>query len=193
MQSAAHQNHNVAGERLNQLSRRQFLRGAGACIAMPMLASSSSARLLGLDAKAGKALAATATGAPLRSAFIFFPNGAIPAAWWPKTESKDFALSRTLQPLEKTKAYVQVLGGLNQRSAEAGPDGGGDHARGNATFLTGVRLNKSATMVRAGESIDQAMAKQVGHLTRFPSLELTCDPSRNTGNCDSGYSCAYQY
>jgi hypothetical protein len=47
--------------------------------------------------------------------------------------------------------------------------------------------------VRAGLSIDQAIARHVGHLTRFPSLELTCDPVRNTGNCDSGYSCAYQY
>ena len=37
------------------------------------------------------------------------------------------------------------------------------------------------------------MANQVGHLTRFPSLELTCDAVRKSGNCDSGYSCAYQY
>ena len=36
-------------------------------------------------------------------------------------------------------------------------------------------------------------AKQVGHLTRFPSLELTCDAVRKSGNCDSGYSCAYQF
>ncbi len=114
-------------------------------------------------------------------------------AWWPKAEGKDFSFSRTLQPLEKSKQHIQIMGGLNQRAAEAGPDGGGDHARGNATFLTGVRLNKSATAIRAGISIDQAMAKQVGHLTRFPSLELTCDPVHNTGNCDSGYSCAYQY
>jgi hypothetical protein len=175
------------------VSRRQFLRGAGACIALPMLTSDGVSRLLADDAPAGKALAATATGAPLRAAFICFPNGAIPAAWWPKSEGKEFALSRTLQPLEKCKDQVQVLAGLNQRSAEPGPDGAGDHARGNATFLTGVRLNKSATSVRAGVSIDQALAKQVGHLTRFPSLELTCDPVRNTGNCDSGYSCAYQY
>jgi hypothetical protein len=37
------------------------------------------------------------------------------------------------------------------------------------------------------------MANQIGHLTRFPSLELTCETSRPTGNCDSGYSCAYQF
>ncbi len=62
-----------------------------------------------------------------------------------------------------------------------------------ATFLTGVRLNKSATDIRAGVSIDQVMAHHVGHLTRFPSLELACDSGRKSGACDSGYSCAYQY
>jgi hypothetical protein len=36
-------------------------------------------------------------------------------------------------------------------------------------------------------------AQHVGHLTRFGSLELTCDSVRHSGNCDSGYSCAYQY
>jgi len=54
-------------------------------------------------------------------------------------------------------------------------------------------MKKSATDIRAGISIDQVMARQVGHLTRLPSLELTCDAGRNTGACDSGYSCAYQY
>ncbi len=47
--------------------------------------------------------------------------------------------------------------------------------------------------IHAGPSIDQLVAGQVGHLTRFPSLELTCDAVRKSGNCDSGYSCAYQY
>ena len=56
-----------------------------------------------------------------------------------------------------------------------------------------MRLKKSATDIHAGISIDQVIARQVGHLTRFPSLELTCDAGRNTGACDSGYSCAYQY
>jgi hypothetical protein len=33
----------------------------------------------------------------------------------------------------------------------------------------------------------------VGHLTRFPSLELSCDSVRKSGRCDSGYSCTYQF
>src|SRR5690606_301177 len=36
-------------------------------------------------------------------------------------------------------------------------------------------------------------ANEIGHLTRFPSLELSCDATRKAANCDSGYSCAYQY
>jgi hypothetical protein len=174
-------------------NRRHFLRGLGACVALPYLASLRPLRLLAAEPAAGGTLAVTPTGAPLRTAFVFFPNGAIPAAWWPKGQGTDFPLSRTLQPLEPVRPFVQILGGLDHKTAEPGPDGAGDHARGNGTFLTGVRLNKSATNVRAGISIDQALARQVGHLTRFPSLELTCDAVRKTAACDSGYACAYQF
>jgi len=178
----------------DRLSRRHFLRGVGAAaIALPAFESLRPWRLLAGESVAAAKLGVTATGAPLRSAFIFFPNGAIPSAWWPQEEGADFECSRTLQPLEPLKKFVQVLGQLDHRTAEAGPDGAGDHARGNGTFLTGVRLKKSATDIRAGVSIDQVLAREVGPLTRFSSLELTCDSSRQSGACDSGYACAYQY
>jgi hypothetical protein len=179
-------------DRLEGLDRRCFLRGLGAAVAMPLFASLRPARLLAGVPEASR-LATTATGAPLRAAFLFFPNGAIPATWWPKEQGANFPLSRTLQPLARSKAFVQVLGGLNHKCAEPGPDGPGDHARGGGTFLTGVRLNKSATKLRAGISIDQALAQQIGQLTRFPSLELSCDPNHRAGACDSGYACAYQF
>ena len=182
--------HTIAAERHFAFSRRNFLRGLGACVALP--AFESLGALKALAAPAAK-LATTASGAPLRSAFLFFPNGAIPAAWWPKGEGKDFEISRTLKPLEPLRQHIQVIGGLDQKNAEGGPDGGGDHARGNGVFLTGVRLKKSATDIRAGISIDQAIAREVGHLTRFPSLELSSDAVRTSGACDSGYACAYQF
>jgi hypothetical protein len=172
-------------------NRRQFLRGLGASIALPAFASLAPTTLLAA-ASAGK-LAATPTGAPLRTAFLYVPNGTIPHAWWPKAEGTDFALSRTLQPLAPFRQQIQVLGQLDDLSANGGPDGAGDHARANGTFLTSVRVKKSATDVHAGISIDQVMARAVGHLTRFPSLELSCESSRNSGACDSGYACAYQY
>ncbi len=174
-----------------RLTRRHFLRGAGVCVALPLFESVRPARLLA--GPAGDPLAATATGAPLRTAFVYFPNGAIPSAWWPTGEGTGFKWGRTLEPLEKARPFVQVFGGLDHHTAEPGPDGAGDHARGGGTFLTGVRLKKSATDIHAGVSIDQRIAREVGHLTRFPSLELSCDPGARTGSCDSGYSCAYQF
>jgi hypothetical protein len=176
--------------RRSGLTRRHFLHGVGAAIALPAFESFGGAKLFAAEAAT---LATTATGAPLRTAFVFFPNGAIPDAWWPQGEGNDFQWSRTLQPLESLKEFVQVLGGLDHQNAEAGPDGAGDHARGGGTFLTGVRLKKSATNIRAGISIDQVLAREVGHLTRLPSLELTCDAVHKSGACDSGYACAYQF
>lgn len=175
---------------LAAMNRRHFLRGLGACVALPAFASLVPARAW---ASGGAKLATTATGAPLRTAFVFFPNGAIPSRWWPEGSETSFRLNSTLAPLEPLRRQLQVLGGLDHANARGGADGAGDHARGNGVFLTGVRLNKSATDVRAGVSIDQVMARQVGHLTRFPSLELTCDATRPSAGCDSGYSCAYQY
>ena len=183
----------LAAQHQASVSRRNFLRGLGVCLALPAFESLLPTKLLAAAVSPEGNLATTATGAPLRTAFVYFPNGAIPAAWWPATEGADFPLSRTLQPLAANQKQIQVIGGLDHLNATAGMDGGGDHARANGTFLTGVRMKKSATDIHAGISIDQAIARQVGHQTRFPSLELTCDAGRNTGACDSGYSCAYQY
>jgi len=175
------------------LSRRHFLRGLGACMALPAFESlpvSAVAAALGTHAK----LASTASGAPLRMAFVYFPNGAIQPSWWPKGEGAEFELAPTMEPLAPVKHQLQVLGGMDHVNATPGPDGAGDHARASGTFLTGVRVKKTAGAdIRAGISIDQVTANQIGHLTRFPSLELTCDAVRKSGNCDSGYSCAYQY
>jgi hypothetical protein len=181
-------NTNFAG-----ISRRHFLRGLGACLALPAFESLRPLHLLAGETAAASPLAVTGTGAPLRTAFVFFPNGAIPSAWWPQSGQKELELSPTLKPLEAVRQHIQVLGGLDHACANPGTDGGGDHARGNGVFLTGVRLKKSATDIHAGVSIDQVMARRVGHLTRFPSLELTCDNVRQSGACDSNYSCAYQF
>ena len=175
-----------------RFNRRTLLRGLGACLALPALESLVPARLLA--APEGAALATTVGGAPLRTAFIYIPNGVIQDTWWPTGEGAEFELGRTMEPLAGLKSQIQVLGGLDHVHATAGPDGPGDHARANGTFLTGVRVKKTAGAdIHAGVSIDQVIAKQVGHQTRFRSLELSCDTVRKSGNCDSGYSCAYQF
>lgn len=175
--------------------RRHFLRGLGACLALPAFESLLPSSLLAAETNAAAApIATTAAGAPLRMAFVYFPNGSIPRYWWPSKEGADFELPRTLKPLADLQQHVQVLGGLDHINATPGPDGAGDHARANGTFLTGVRVRKtSGADIHAGISIDQIAANQIGNATRFPSLELSCEAARRTGNCDSGYSCAYQY
>lgn len=173
------------------LNRRRFLRGLGACVALPAF---ESFKLFASEAAAKARLATTPSGAPLRLGVVYFPNGAIQSTWWPTGEGTEFEFNQTMQPLAALKDRLQVLGGLDHVNATPGPDGAGDHARASGTFLTGVRVKKTAgSDIRAGVSIDQLIAQKVGHLTRFPSLELTCDSVRKSGNCDSGYSCAYQY
>jgi hypothetical protein len=183
----------IASSRRWRLSRRYFLCGLGASIGLPVLVSLRPRTRFASRAVPRGGVGTTPSGAPLRAAFVYVPNGAIPAAWWPTGEGTNFQLGRTLQPLEPVKRSIQVLGGLDHHTADAGPDGPGEHARANGTFLTGVRLNKSATDIRAGVSIDQVIAREIGSLTRFASLELGCDAVRKTAACDSGYSCAYSY
>lgn len=171
-------------------SRRRFLRGIGACLALPALEAFTPRALA---AAARTAAATTATGAPMRMAFLYFPNGAIQNQWAPTGTGKDFQFGNTLTPLEAMRHRVQVVSGLDHVNAEAGNDGAGDHARANGTFLTGVRVKKTAgSDIYAGVSIDQIAAQAVGQSTRFASLELSTDPHRKAGNCDSGYSCAYE-
>jgi hypothetical protein len=178
-----------AAQRHLSLSRRQFLRGLGVCVALPALESLAPASLL-----TSQAVSQPAAAAPVRMAFMEFPNGALPQFWWPTGQpGQNFELNRTLRPLEPVKNKIQLLAGLDHRNATPGPDGPGDHGRAGGTFLTGVRVRKTlGADIQAGISIDQVAAKEIGHLTRFPSLEITSDVVRQTGNCDSGYSCAYQ-
>jgi hypothetical protein len=172
-------------------SRRRFLRGLGACVALPLLDSALPAGLRG--ATTPGAAGSTGTGDPLRMAFVYVPNGVNQQGWWPTGEGSAFELGGTMQPLLGLKEQLQVVGGLSIKNARAGNDGGGDHARANATFLTGVHIRKTESAdIRAGVSVDQLAAQHIGHLTRLPSLELTCDTRRKTSKCDSGYSCAYQ-
>jgi hypothetical protein len=185
MKKSAKQNHTGG---LANINRRRFLRGLGACIALPAFGSLEPIRLLAAPS------ASAAAKAPVRMAFLYVPNGIIPSAWWPEESGSNFSLPATLQPLEKLRDKFQLISGLQDLSANPGVDGAGDHARAGGTFLTGVRIKKTAgSDIHAGVSIDQVVAQQIGHLTRFPSLELSCDSVRKAGDCDSGYSCAYAY
>ena len=173
------------------MHRRRFLNGFGVAIALPAFPSlvtrSAKAEESGSTVRHG----VTASGAPMRMAFMSIANGVQQDHWFP---TADFELSKTLQPLESVKQHVQVISGLDHVNATPGPDGAGDHARAGATFLTGMRARKTAgSDIHVGISVDQLAAQKAGHATRLPSLELTSDVVRNSGGCDSGYACAYQY
>ena len=110
----------------------------------------------------------------------------------PAETGSSFRLPPTLRSLEPFREDLLVLSGLAQQNASPMGDEGGDHARSLACFLTGTHpLKTDGANIRAGVSIDQVAAVQIGHRTRLPSLELGIDPSAQAGSCDSGYSCAY--
>src|SRR5437764_948125 len=138
----------LASERRANLSRRRFLRGVGACIALPAFESlmprAWTGSALGAEAAAAGGMGLTASGMPLRMAFMYIPNGVNQANWWPTGEGKAFKFGPTMSALEPLKDQVQVVGGLDQVNAISGPDGAGDHARANGTFLTSVRVRKTA-------------------------------------------------
>lgn len=167
------------------LSRRTILRGMGTALALPWLESICPvARAAGTDSPAAKP--------PVRMGFFYVPNGMHMADWTPKGEGELKELSPTLSQLSKHRSEIMPLSGLELHNGWALGDGGGDHARSVASFLTGAHPNKTdGADIRNGVSVDQFAASQLSHLTRFPSLELGLEPSAQSGNCDSGYSCVY--
>lgn len=165
-----------------RLSRRTLLKGLGCAMGLPLLEAMMPVR---------GALAAEAAP-PLRLAFVTFPNGAIMDAWRAKGEGTAFELGPTLAPLAELKSDLTIFTGLAQDNGRAKGDGAGDHARSNSSLLTGAHpVKTSGANIRAGQSVDQAAAERIGHLTRLPSLELGLERGRDAGGCDSGYSCAY--
>jgi hypothetical protein len=163
------------------LPRRTFLRGAGAAVAIPFLDSMVPAM----------ASAASTPEKPIRMAFVYVPNGIDMRNWNPAYEGPLQQLPRILKPLEPFKQDFNLLGNLTHNAGRALLDGAGDHGRCCASYLTGIQPRKTMVDIKAGVSFDQVVANQVGAKTRFKSLEIGMEDSRQAGDCDSGYSCAY--
>ena len=167
----------------SKVNRRTFLKGLGAAVSLPMLESMIPARAIA---------AAAAAQPPVRMAFMFVPNGVHMEEWKPVATGAHHDLPRILKPLTPVKRDLCVLSGLTQDQGRANGDGAGDHARSAGVFLTGVQpLKSEGSEIRAGVSVDQFAAQRIGHETRFASLELGTERGRQSGKCDSGYSCAY--
>src|SRR5262249_15131973 len=153
------------------LSRRTFLRGAGVALGLPLLEA--------MLPRTGSSLGAAeqAAGAPVRAAYLYFPNGAWMDAWVPKQTGADYELPFSLTPLAPVRDAVVVLSGLDKPFSRSG-DG---HYAKTANFLTGLHVHKTTgqDLNSGGISVDQVAAERFGHLTPLPSLELATDPVIN--------------
>lgn len=164
-------------------TRRQVLHGIGAALSLPWLAS--------------LATAATPSGSaakpPVRLAWIYVPNGVNAWKWFLGREGTDVPLSPTLDVLAPVRQHVLFTSELTNDPARDHGDGGGQHNRATAGWLSCVHpLKNHGAQPRAGVSCDQLAAQVIGRQTRLATLELGCERPQPPGNCDAGYSGTYR-
>ena len=161
------------------LSRRTFLRGAGASLAIPFL----DAMIPALAAGSG------ASRPPLRLGYIYLPIGRIMEDWTPATVGRDFEIMPALAPLAGFRDDMLLLSGLDIKAADLLPgEKGGTHARPSAAYLTGVHPYNNSV----GISVDQVVAKAVRGDTPLASLELGLDPAEWAGGNEVDYDGFYR-
>ena len=160
------------------LPRRTFLRGMGATIALPLLDAMVPAMT---------ALAQTAAAPVRRLGFVYMPMGCDLPRWTPPGASLT-ELSPALQSLAPVVDHLTVISNLELKNAYPGT-----HATSNAAFLSAAKAKwTESTDYYLGTTVDQIAAKQIGHQTLLPSLELAMDLLQTVGQCDNGYACVYQ-
>jgi BMFP domain-containing protein YqiC len=141
------------------LSRRQFLRGAGVVLALPLLDS-----MLPAFARAAAESPNGAPAKPRRMLAICNNLGLLPDQFFPTTTGRGYALSPYLQHLAEHRDDFTVFSGVSH------PDVDGGHPA-DICFLTAAPHPGSGGF-RNTISLDQYIAERIGHLTRFPSLTL---------------------
>ncbi len=150
----------------SRLSRRRMLQGTGAALALPWL-ESWTPRL---------GAAPVAERPPLRSAFLFFPNGVVPSNWTPEGTGENYQLTPMLRSLAPHQSECLLLENLwNENTV-----GRNGHWPKVPAWLSGgyVERGSGADLDTGGTSVDQLMARQIGHRTVLPSFELGVDESR---------------
>ena len=152
-----------------KISRRTMLRGTGAALALPILDVMKDDSLFGKEAVA----------APRRMISLFMPNGVNPATWDVQGEGADYKLSESLEPLSGLREHVSILSNLDNTGA-------GGHVGATSGFLSGIKMKNGVL----GISMDQLIARHVGHKTRFPSIVLGTEPPRQ-GGAGPGLPIAY--
>ena len=133
------------------IDRRHFLRGLGMALALPAFESLN----------VGFAAAAPSV-TPRRLICIGNHLGFWPGGFFPTAEGRDYAISKTLAPLQAHRGDFTVFSHLDHNSK-----GGHDAVH---SFLTGVKKEESAGFPEKNISIDQVAAEHVGSATRYPSI-----------------------
>lgn len=156
------------------IKRRQFIRNAGAVLALPALESLPFSK--GADSDTGF----NRKDQPRRLIGICNNLGILPAHFFPKTEGKNYVPTDYLENLESYKSKFTVLSGVSHPGVD------GSHAS-DVSFLTAAPHPGSGGF-RNSISLDQFVASKIGHLTRFPSLTLgvNAKPGRRSLSWTSG-------
>ena len=148
-----------------KISRRTILRGAGAALALPWLESKASAAETAL------------TEPPLRSVFMYMPNGVRPDFWTPAGDGESYEITPHLKSLEPLKNDFLLLENL-WNAKTVGRNG---HWPKVPAFLSGGYVERTSgdDLDSGGTSVDQLLAQRIGDRTMLPSFELGLESTRN--------------
>ena len=135
------------------MHRRQFLRSTGIALALPLLESLQPSRLRARDLES-----------PRRMLAICNNLGVLPDRFFPTDAGTDYPLSPYLEELASHRSDFTVLSGVSHPGVD------GSHSS-DVSFLTAAP-HPGGGGFRNTISLDQFIARDIGHLTRFPSLTL---------------------
>jgi hypothetical protein len=126
-----------------------------------------------------------ANKAPLRFAFVFFSNGVEPIHWWAKGRGAAMEFGPAAQPLTPIREDLVFIRGLYHQTAMASTS---PHL-GRMNMLSGATVSLDPSDIRVGTSMDQVLAKNIGHHTAVPSMALGIEP--NELRLEDGLSMIY--
>jgi len=179
------------------ISRRAVLRGMGVTISLPFLDAMTPAQTP-LRKTAAVPRSRLACIEMVHGAAGSTPEGLSKNYWSPMQAGSDFDFSYSLQPLAQFRDYITIVSGTDARTAEAQAttEGGADHFRSSAVFLTAAHAKQTAGPdISNGISIDQMYAQRFGQgaedATRVPSIQLSIENFGLSGSCGFNYSCIY--
>jgi hypothetical protein len=156
------------------LSRRSFLRGAGAALSLPFLDS-----MLAPFARAAESASPLAPGATPRRMFGICNNlGLLPELFFPRGSGRDYTPSPYLKLLEAHRDDFTVFSGVSHPNVDGGHPS-------DISFLTAAPHPASSSF-RNTISLDQHIAEHLGTLTRFPSLTLAVNGGRSLSCTGTG-------